>query len=191
MKAVVLAAALSVGLGSSAMGVVVYDESVFGEFPSDHLNPTHVNVVTGTSTILLSAGDGDRDFFDITVAPGTQLDSIILANFSTFDTAFMAMMNGSVFTVDPDAPDVGQLLGWTHMGPFSVPVGGDLLDQMGQAPGAIGFTPPLPAGNYSFWVQQLNEQTDMAFDFHISVVPGPGAFAAAGIVALAGFRRMR
>ncbi len=53
----------------------------------------------------------------------------------------------------------------------------DILPLMGAAgDGASGFTPPLPAGAYAFWIQELRQATTYRFDFEIAPVPQPSTW---------------
>ena len=45
-------------------------------------------------------------------------------------------------------------------------------------PGAIGFTPPLPAGDYTFWMQQTGANS-ATYQFDFIVTPEP---ATAGLL---------
>ena len=71
---------------------------------------------------------------------------------------------------DPDTVRPEDLLGWTLFGPFQI--GADLLLLMGM--NGMTFTPPLPAGSYPFWVQQLDNYTEWTADFTVEV-PEPAA----------------
>ena len=75
-------------------------------------------------------------------------------------------------------------------------VGTDILDDLGNGSGAIGFTPPLPSGDYSFWIQQTADlQVDYSLQFNVSgsAVPVPAALYlfGSGLLALGGYVRGR
>lgn len=85
--------------------------------------------------------------------------------------SFVGVQAGSVMTVPPNTGTAAGLLGWTHYG--SADVGLDILRPMGLAgAGASGFTPPLSAGTYTFWVQDFSG-TDIGYEFQYTVTPVP------------------
>ena len=134
---------------------VAWNEGVHGDLSNDRLNPTVITVGLGVNSILATSVSGDREYFTMTLAPGWKLEQIFLASYASVDlTAFIGVQNGTVFTEPPTGTNVANLLGWAHFGPGVNTVGTDILDNMGVGNGAIGFTPPLPAGSYTFWSQQ-------------------------------------
>ena len=71
-------------------------------------------------------------------------------------------------------------------------LGTDILDDLGEGDGAIGFTPPLGPGTYSFWLQQVNDPfTAYGLDFVVVPEPASAALLALGLTALAGLRSAR
>ena len=180
---------------TASWAAFVYDESVDGDLSNDGLSPTVLVAGSGANTLSGSTIAGDLDYFTFNIADGATLDSIILLEFSSSDDlAFIGLQSGSQFTEPPDNPNVANLLGWVHMGAFLV--GTDILDDIGHGSGAIGFTPPLPAGDYSFWIQQTgDEQVDYSLQFNVSgaAIPLPAAlyFFGSGLLALGGYVRAR
>lgn len=79
------------------------------------------------------------------------------------------------------------LLGWFQYGTGDI--GTDILPLMGSAGlGSTGFTPPLPSGSYSFWVQEASVCTvSYGLDFTIAT-PEPGSWSMllAGLILLGG-----
>ena len=73
--------------------------------------------------------------------------------------SFIAIKAGSVFTVLPAnaAAEIANLLGQTLFN--SDMIGTDILPAIAQGEGAQGFTPPLEAGDYSFWIQDTSADT--------------------------------
>jgi hypothetical protein len=179
---------------TASWAAFAYDEAVDGDLSGDGLSPTVLNAGEGTNTLSGTTTAGDLDYFTFNIADGLQLDSLILTAYSATDLAFIGIMNGSQFTEPPDITDPSNLLGWVHIGSFFV--GTDILDDIGNGSGAIGFTPPLPSGDYSFWVQQTSDQiTDysLSFNFSSTAVPVPAALYlfGSGLVALGGYVRGR
>jgi hypothetical protein len=168
-----------------------WDETTQGDLSSDRFNPTQVPLAFGSNRVIGNTQETDRDFLTITLAPGQQLGSLFLENYVGEDGAsFIGMQAGSFLTVDPDDAAPSDLLGWALFGPSHNNVGLDILPEMGDNFGIVGFVPPLPSGTYTFWIQQLGPPTDYTFNF--VVVPAPsGAAVLAGMSALAMIRRRR
>lgn len=184
-------ALLSVGgvlaLAPAAAADVFWNEAVDGDLSNDRLAPSAFVFDVGTHSLLATTGSGNLDYLSITVPAGMELASLTLVAYTGNDrTAFIAVQEGATFTEAPGAPDAGNLLGWAHFGTGPGNVGTDILDDMGTGPGAIGFTPPLGAGTYSFWLQQLGATVTYQLDFE--VVPAPSA---AGLLALGGLALAR
>ena len=188
------ASALLAGLlcvPTASWAAFTYDESVDGDLSGDGLTPTVLVAGAGVNTLAGTTAPGDLDYLTFNVGAGLQLDAIVLVAYSADDVAFAAVQNGAIFTEPPGDPDAGNLLGWVHFGPDLL--GTDILDDMGLGAGAIGFTPPLPSGDYSFWLQNTN--VDIAYEMHfvISAVPVPAALPLLGwgLLALGGYARLR
>lgn len=174
---------------SGAFAVELHNEAVDGDLSNDRFNPTAFSLVPGSNTLAATSSDGDREFITLTLPAGMQLDLITLNAFDTKgDIMFMGFASGPVMPVDPDSPDPAGLLGWAYFGPPVVPLGGDILEPMTSGFGSQGFSIPLQAGVYTFWIQQLTGPTSYEVDFVVSVVPAPGAF---GVIALAGISALR
>jgi hypothetical protein len=179
---------------SPANANFIYVESVNGDLSNDGLNPTllvaglGLNSITGTSvTPGPGAAGRDFDYFTVTVPAGLMLDSIVLSNYFGASLTFFGMMAGTPFTVPPTDPPLTippRLLGWVHMTPGLI--GSNLFPTMSSqtipAP-VIGFTAPLPAGDYSFWIQEANaDAANYSLNFNVSAVPEPSTFALTSFV---------
>lgn len=185
LAVVVLSAALP------AAADVIHDEAVDGDLSNDRFAPTAYDLSEGTNSLIATSMTGDREFVALTIPAGLELSALMQVSYIGDDgVAFAAVQAGPQLTVDPDSFSAEGLLGWTHFGPFIFPDGGDILPAMGQGFGADGFTPPLPAGTYTFWLQQAGGiPTTYQLDF--IVTPGPGAAAILGLGAIAAARRRR
>lgn len=160
---------------------VAWNEAVNGDFSGNGLSPTVVTLAEGSNVVIGTTGrDGstllvDRDYFTITVPAGYEFVSMLVLP-GTTDIgfgSFIGIMNGSSFTVPPDAATADGLLGWTLYD--SGNIGGDLLAFM-SAPslGSSGFQIPLPAGSYTFWVQETGVGVaNYVFDLQLAPVPEP------------------
>lgn len=180
---------LALLLVSPVASATNHNESTDGDFSDDRLNPSVLalqvghNVITGTSGIIPGTADVDREYIHVTIPVGAQLTAIVMNDFISDDDgiAFLGVQAGTTFTLPPemDFSQVGGLLGWTHFGPVNDDQpGDDLLERIGQGSGAMGFTPPLPAGDYTFWLQQRDVQIGYELDFVVAI-PEPATLALA------------
>jgi len=170
---------------------VIHDESLHGDLSDDRFTPTAYILSPGANSLLATSSQGDREFVALTIPAGFTLSAIIQVSYVGADeVAFAAVQAGAQMTVDPDAFSAEGLLGWTHFGPFAFPDGSDILLAMGEGFGADGFTPPLPAGTYTFWLQQAGPSlTNYQLDFIVVPAPGAGALLAAALFAARRRRR--
>ena len=193
-----ITAVLAVFGSSEALAATAWNESVQGDLSNDRLNPTAVTFTSGSNQMVGAAGNAgsgvDRDYFKITVAPGQELSSItpLVGTTVSGSVSFIAAQEGPHVTADPSGAGSQALLGWTHYGPGDI--NQDILP-------AIWLGGPLPAGTYSFWIQDTAGPVTYAFDFKITPVQPSNAADAplplwavvvlgAGLLGLAS-RRMR
>ena len=161
-----------------------WDEATDGDLSDNRLAPSALLLTPGMNTVTGSVigTPSDIDYLTITVPTGYRLSSLDLLSFtSTDDLGFIGIQAGSTFTQPPTGTDVTQLLGWAHFGP-NAPA--PYLEVLGTAPGAIGFSGPLPAGPYTLWIQQVGTQLiGYEWGFGVTPLPAPEP-AAAGLVLL-------
>ena len=192
------AAALVASTPAMAAG---WNEAVNGDFSNDGLVPTSVTLQTGITDILGSTGRAvtggpvDRDYFTVVVPAGFVLESLVLeAGVSVIGGgSFLGLQSGPQVTVSPTGGTADGLLGWTV---YTIDnVGSDLLFTMSlPALGSSGFDVPLPAGTYSFWVQETGVgAADYHFALSVAAVPElpPAAGLAGGLALLAALKRRR
>lgn len=188
-----LATLFASAIVSIASADVVYDEAVDGDLSNLGFAPTSIQFGEGSNDVLfVTDQDGDdRDFFTFTIEAGFQLSGLVINDFSTdspFNLAFMSINAGSVLPFDPDAPDTELLLGYTLFDEGDI--GSNLLPEMGEAFGTIGFTGPLGPGDYTIWAQETNPAVDTwNLGFVVTQVPASGAVALLGLAGLPGRRR--
>ena len=195
-RTIALAGLVAAAFAQSAAAVTIWDEGTDGDLSTDPAAPTSVTVAIGTNSVIGSTvgseAGPDRDVFTFTVPEGAALTQLLLTSFvSDDDLAFLALQEGAVIT-DPGSAD--DLLGWLH--PSAAFVDTDILDDIGQGAGAIGFTGPLGPGTYTLLMQQGDPEA-VAYGFDLVIepvaVPEPpmSALFVLGLVALAVARRRR
>ncbi|MEL6325306.1 MAG: pre-peptidase C-terminal domain-containing protein [Cyanobacteria bacterium J06626_23] len=149
-----------------------YDEAISGDISNDPNNPLELPLAEGTTRLTAATGNGDQEYVTVTVPDGFQLDSITLESYSPNDVAFIGVQEGSVFTEPLDnSADVSGFLGYTLFGQSAV--GTDILDNIGNGSngpdfGGQGFEGPLPAGTYTFALQQLGPVSDYTLAFNVT-----------------------
>lgn len=174
---------------SPCFASVVYDESINGDLSTDFSNPTSVLIQAGSNQILGTTGraDGvvDRDYFTITIPQGLRLTRIEVLPNTTGDNidtpiSFISVQTGATGTnpSTAQAPLAASLLGYYLFGPADI--GQDILDNLGQSNllflPAQGFTTPLGAGTYTFWVQETAVNLiNYGIDLQVQPVPVPAA----------------
>lgn len=167
----------------AASAGLLWNEQLNGDFSDHHLTPTPLVLSPGQSEINGRIEDGgggahlDLDYFSLTIPAGHRLESMVLLTYLSPDAAaFLAVQPGPVFPQSPDDITGGdQLMGWVHFGPSYL--GLDLLPFM--AANGSGFTPPLPAGAFSFWAQQTDDLTEYTLLLDVQPIPAPPAALAA------------
>jgi hypothetical protein len=185
-----LSIACAISAVSSAQ--VIWDENVHGDISGDRLNPDFVTLSAGSNFLMATSGPDDREYIRLDVPVGFQLNAIILESYQGLDeVAFIGVQAGTVFTEEHIGTDPGNLLGWTLFGPAIQSIPSDILDDMSVGAGAIGFTPPLSSGPYTYWIQQTGDPATYRFDFQVAPVPEPASMAALGIGTLALLRRRK
>jgi hypothetical protein len=185
-------------MASFVEAAVVWNESVNGDISGNRLAPTSVALSVGSNDVIGSVvgNPSDIDYLTMTVPAGDNLSQIILESFTSTDQkGFIGIQNGTTFTEPPTGTNVANLLGYTHFGPGAGNVGLDILPSMGTGAGSHGFTAPLPAGSYTFWIQQLGALTNYDFNFAVTRVPEPSSsllsVLALGVLPLLAHRRRR
>jgi hypothetical protein len=203
MKSVVFAVGILSASLVAAEARADYNETIQGDLSNANTAPTAIPVTLGANVITGTTGtaDGfqgtagvDRDYFTITVPQGDVLSGIQQTAFSSAagDLAFFGVEHGSTFT-DPSTTTVSQVLGYVLVGSTSENT--NVLPLMGQgidtATGTttfgvpVGFTPPLPAGTYTFWIQDGNSPTaSYQFNFTISQAPPVPALPGGALIGL-------
>lgn len=149
------------------------DEGNIGDFSNDPANPTPWTLGAGANTLRGSTSIPDNDYVAFTVGPCDTLDTITVTNFTSVgndDRGFVALQQGSAFTVPEEEAStrIGQLFGYRHYG--TADINQDILTEIGQGQGAIGFTAPLSAGTYTMWLNQTGDETQFTLVFNVNRV---------------------
>jgi hypothetical protein len=173
-------------LAPVSQSAVIWNEAVNGDLSNNQAAPTSFNLAAGTSSVIgtVNGSTDSQDWVEVTIPAGFQLSGYTLASYVSTDVqGFTGVQAGTAFV--GSAFSAGSYLGYTHYGtgaqnasePAGSNVGENLLPIMGdnvnQSPGSLGFTPPLPAGPYTFLIQQLGASTAYQFDFSVTPVPEP------------------
>jgi hypothetical protein len=176
--------ALTFGLYTSALGGVIYNEAVSGDLSNSGLSPTNLGSLTvGSNEVLGTTGSSggvvDRDYFTVTVPTGFAMSSIIVlpgTESGGGGISFIGIETGDQVTVSTNSFSAAGLLGWWHYSPADI--NNDILPFMATpSDGSSGFSPPLGAGDYSFWVQELSPGAfPYGFNLELSSVPEPTSF---------------
>ncbi|MEB3356617.1 MAG: DVUA0089 family protein [Synechococcales bacterium] len=145
-----------------------YDEAVGGDISDDPASPLELPLSEGTTQLSATSGGGDQEYVTVTVPDGFQLDSLVLESYSAgSDVAFIGVQEGSTFTEPLDeSADTSNILGYALFGQGQAST--DILDNIGNGSGAIGFDGPLPSGTYTFALQQLGANSDYTLAFNVS-----------------------
>jgi hypothetical protein len=162
--------------------------------------PTFIALASGANDVLgmVSNVNGavDRDYFTVTVPTGMVLSAInVLPNtalVSAADKAFVGLSAGVGSPAPPPPNSMAGLIGYAHF--QNANIGSNLLPAMGSSAGLPAFTPPLGAGNYSFWVQDTTAGTSAyGFQLVVTSVPEPTTTATllAGLLSLGWLARRR
>jgi len=192
----------AMAIPASVHAGVIYDESLSGDLSNGSSVPTDLTASIGDNEVYGTTGhpagaDVDADFFRFTVPAGSELSAVIeLAGTETAGPglkSFFGVVAGSDFGATiPSTP--GALLGYHLYGTGEI--GTDILPSIGTGPGATGFTGPLGAGTYAFWIQEGTPGSSVSygFNFKISAVPDAGggfwmSFATFGLVIATGVKK--
>ncbi len=207
----VLCAVGLAGIGANCWAAVIWNQTSNGPLSELPASPTSFTLSAGTNSIIATEGGGsgesgtNQNWVNINIPTGLQLSNLVLASYvSTDPQGFIGVASGTTFAGGEGAVNTeSSYLGYSHYGtaasnngqPAVNLVGDDLLPIMGNnvvdAPGSTGFTPPLPSGSYTFLIQQLGATTNYQFDFDVTSVPEPGSICLAVGGTLVGLLRRR
>jgi hypothetical protein len=182
--------------GAAAAQAGSYDETTQGEASEDRLAPTRLELsfdaggnAPGSNVLSGRVGRGaggvvDRDYFHLVVPKGFVWSELRIGNRATIggsQGSFIGLAVGSTMPVLPTASSAAGLTGWTLYSPSQA--GKDILGNMavghsvaGGLDGASGFSAPLPAGDYTLWIQETAPGSyNYAFNLLLAPVPEPAS----------------
>lgn len=146
---------------------LVYNEAVDGDLSNDNSAPTVITFAPGDNRIISDQIAGNADYFTVTVPDGYQLAQINVDNYEASDPAFIGIASGTTIS----GSGASDLLGGLVYGDMNV--GSDILPAMGMLSGATGFTPPLPSGEYTIWLNQTGAISAVILNFVLIMSTGP------------------
>ena len=162
---------------STAGHAAGWDESVDGDLSDSGLAPDTLTLGVGSNPVRGVFGAPDLDYLRVVVPDGFQLAALRYGTGNVLGgvRSFIGVQAGAQMTVLPDAGSAAGLLGWSHFQQASV--GTDLLPDIGRGFGATGFVGALPAGSYTFWIQDTSPEPGLAFSFDLvlTAVPEPAS----------------
>ena len=162
----------------------LHNETVDGDLSNIATIPTGLTFTSGANRIIGSVTTGipqdTRDYITFTIPTGMQLSQILLQNYD--DPAIPAANDGNTgfhlidqgaTTFEPGTGNPDDYLGAAHLSPLAP--GTDILSILAGAPQAgAGFTAPLPAGTYTYEVQQTGPQiSEYTIDFIVETETTP------------------
>jgi hypothetical protein len=154
---------------------VAFSETWGGDLSNSPANPTAIDLdfpgpVLITATQRGAAFGRDIDCFTFAVPFGAELATLRVAAYSSApgNPAFIGLGAGSSLAIDPNAPDLSLLLGGATYG--AADVGTDILPRMATLAGAQGFTPPLPTGAYTVWLDQSADPSTVTLELGVRVL---------------------
>ena len=186
LKRSILASIFLTALVLPMLASADYIESVDGDLSGDFQNPTSIALVPdGSTTVsgtIQGAGMGvsvDLDYFTVTVPVGQ-----VLAALNVLPGTVGAGAIGSFIAIYPGATAVNPVgaASTDALGYYlyrAADIGTDILDDMGTfnfmgTNPSIGFIPPLPSADYTFWIQEgFNGTFPYNFELVLSSVPEP------------------
>ena len=156
-----------------------YNEFVDGDLSPNVQAPTLLVLDAGSNVLVAAASVSDVDLLRIRVPASQVLESLVVEFHEDPNRVFGGIEQGGSWTAGVGSEiDPSMMLGWVDFptDPGHAHVGEDILDDMGLAAGSIGFTAPLPSGDYTFLFQTSSSAIQFALSFNVSAsaagVPG-------------------
>ena len=154
-------------VASVALAGFDYSEYVSGDLSDLGMEPTEFTPGVGENFVVGLVGNfgEDDDFFTFTVPDGWLFTSVELTNYSSSTNyTFLGIEDASIFVTGQENENY---FGYVSFGEEHI--GTDLLSDMGVSNG--NFTPPLGAGEYTFWLDEGGTWEDYELTFKFGL-PG-------------------
>jgi hypothetical protein len=148
-----------------------YNEFVQGDLPSNGSAPTTLALDAGSNILAAEVSGTDFDMLRVVVPAGQEMDEIIVEFHEHPDPrVFAGLQSGATWTAGVgNEIDPSLMLGWVDFPTdLNSHTGENILDDMGFAPGAIGFSPPLASGEYTLLFQAPTAAVRFALNFSAS-----------------------
>ncbi|MFK8114239.1 MAG: GEVED domain-containing protein, partial [Rubripirellula sp.] len=178
--------------GASTDSQVLQDEGADGTmnpFSTDHMNPTDLGSLAHGSNVVRGFIDaastvGDVDVFTFQIEDGFQLDGLFVLDYdyitppanSNERNAFLGINDAATFPYDVNGLDINSnssfdetlFLGGTVFGLDDSPTA-NILPRAGVVTGRK-FSGPLPAGTYTFYIQQTGPANTYSLDLQVTEI---------------------
>ncbi len=200
-RAFALLAALALPFGT--VQALDWNEGINGDLSDDGDFPTLVgtlspgiNTFSGTMGSLGGIPPLDADIWNFTIDAGYYLTGINLVGYTSAsgnnNNSFMAIALGGTINLGDPSNHLSNALWNKQLDGFGNTYT-NLLGLLDAGPdfGGMGFDGPLPAGNYTFWIQEGDDQITYSIDFVTSPVPEPGSALLLGLAGVWWLRRRR
>lgn len=164
-------------------GAADYSEFVSGDLSNNGMQPTTLTLAYGNNELFGEASSVDFDVLRVTVPTNFVLDAIHVIYHEDVNRVYAGLQAGPVWTAGTgNMVDASKLLGWYEF-PFDPNHSGthtneDILDDMSQGAGSMGFVAPLESGVYTFMFQTSTTLIRYGLNFSISTADAsiPGDF---------------
>lgn len=144
-----------------------YNESLSADLSGNFTAPDILPFVVGENTITATQSSTDVDYFTFTVPANSALSAIVVNDYQSADAAgFIGIVNGSVFSTNAANTASSDLLGGLVYGINNI--GDNILLGIGSLDGAQGFSEALPSGNYTVWLNQTGDASEVTLSFLIT-----------------------
>ncbi len=181
------AVALLLVLASTPAFAGSWIESADGDISGNRLSPSIVNITLGDNQVTGTFGSGDVDYLRIDIPAGLQISAINVTSYSGTRVSFVGLQAGTTFSVSPNEASPEALLGYFLFGKAHLDT--NILPDIADGSGAIGFTPPLNPGSFTLWLQETGSRT--GYGLNLVAVPAPASVALLGLGVLTLGRRRR
>ncbi|WP_428308647.1 dockerin type I domain-containing protein [Lacipirellula sp.] len=170
-----LLVALAVSFGGPSLRAADYSEFVTGDLSGNPALPTLWSLTPGGNTLVASSSAVDQDLLRFDVPTGYVLSSIVVQFHESPSRVFTGIQTGTTWTAGVGFEiDPTNMLGWVDF-PFNPEHSHqetDILAAIGEAPGSIGFAPPLASGSYTMLFQAPSSIVPFALQFNVTQVGG-------------------